>query len=1006
MTSLTEFWTLLGLLAVCFVLGGLPLTGWIVRGFTGQRLAQIGTGNVGVSAAFYHGGQGAGILAVLAEALKGVTAVLLLRIFMPGQPVWEIAALIALVAGRYIISHGAGTTNVVWGFILHDWKTAFLVALIGGIGFTLLREKRIGRLSVLILLPLITALLHPTRGDRIVAVMVLSLFMGLIYRWISDDLDLPADTAHQDSRQMFKFFRGDRAIQTLDDKLDARTVGEKAARLAQLKRLGYPVPPGWVLPPGDDPQPLIDMLDPSPEQPLVVRSSAIGEDSEVASAAGQYDSVLHVTNRDALQQAIAQCQLSYSTPNAVQYRQDRNLPDQAMAVLVQRQIQGAFSGVAFSRDPITRQGDAVLLEALPGSSTQVVSGKATPESYRVWITDRDLDAAAASAQETDASSEKKSRNSEVGTPGWWLPEELSLEMEGSGDVPAFLIRRVAYLVRYLEHQSRDVPQDVEWTYDGQQLWVLQARPITTLLPVWTRKIAAEVIPGFIRPLTWSINQPLTCGVWGDLFTIVLGDRAKGLDFSETATLHHSSAYFNASLLGEIFRRMGLPPESLDFLTRGAKFSRPPLSATLRNLPGLLRLLSREWSLPQDFAEDEQRRFSPGFAKLNQNTPDQLTVEQLIVRIHRILELLKHATYYNILAPLSVSLWQALLQVSDAELDSSRLPEVAALRSLRDMASDSRALLPEAIRLSGQRSTVLTALAESSEGEAVRRQLDHFLETYGYLSEVATDIAVPTWRDDPRPVYDLFAQFLKQLPPNMRPADRDRQRWQAQKVQQRLDLKGKVAEVYNRLLAELRWSFVALERQWVENGQLEQTGDLFFLTFDEIQQAAASLDVTQHDRLRSLIEARRHQWQMDSQVSIVPFLVYGQEPPVLQAPQDTPQNEAASGPSANRLRGIGASPGQARGTVKILRSLQSLPVLDKTMILVVPYADSGWAPVLAQVGGLIADVGGRLSHGAIVAREYGIPAVMDVRSGTTQLKEGQEVYIDGETGIVDVLEASD
>ncbi len=163
---------------------------------------------------------------------------------------------------------------------------------------------------------------------------------------------------------------------------------------------------------------------------------------------------------------------------------------------------------------------------------------------------------------------------------------MNLKVEGEGDVPPGLIQQVAFLARHLEAHYHGVPQDIEWSYDGHNLWLLQARPITTLLPIWTRKIASEVIPGLIRPLTWSINRPLTCGVWGELFTVVLGKRATGLDFNQTATLHFSRAYFNASFLGQIFRRMGLPPESLEFfLTRGAKFSKPPLRSTLRNILG-------------------------------------------------------------------------------------------------------------------------------------------------------------------------------------------------------------------------------------------------------------------------------------------------------------------------------------------------------------------------------------------------------------------------------------
>ena len=251
-----------------------------------------------------------------------------------------------------------------------------------------------------------------------------------------------------------------------------------------------------------------------------------------------------------------------------------------MAVLIQKQVRGVYSGVAFSRDPITQQGDAVAIEALPGDALRVVSGQETPEQYRVFLPPTQMETMA--------------------PPGWMLPEDLEtqityLKIAGQGDLPPKLIKQVAFLARHLENQYHGVPQDIEWSYDGQTLWLLQSRPITTLLPIWTRKIAAEVIPGLIRPLTWSINRPLTCGVWGEIFTLVLGKRAAGLDFNQTATLHNSRAYFNASLLGQVFLRMGLPAESLEFLTRGASFSKPPLSSTLRNVPGLARLLGRELS---------------------------------------------------------------------------------------------------------------------------------------------------------------------------------------------------------------------------------------------------------------------------------------------------------------------------------------------------------------------------------------------------------------------------
>jgi phosphoenolpyruvate synthase/pyruvate phosphate dikinase len=127
---------------------------------------------------------------------------------------------------------------------------------------------------------------------------------------------------------------------------------------------------------------------------------------------------------------------------------------------------------------------------------------------------------------------------------------------------------------------------------------------------------------------------------------------------------------------------------------------------------------------------------------------------------------------------------------------------------------------------------------------------------------------------------------------------------------------------------------------------------------------------------------------------MPLLVYGNAPPIIPAlmPALAPDQI---------LQGIPASPGQAEGRVKVLRNLQDIPEIESDTILVVPYTDSGWAPLLVRAKGIIADAGGRLSHGAILAREYGIPAIMDVRNATWVLQDGQRVRIDGSRGIVEI-----
>ncbi|MBD2621094.1 glycerol-3-phosphate acyltransferase [Microcystis flos-aquae FACHB-1344] len=916
---MTEIWGSLFIFLVCPIIGGLPLIDWINYLVTGRKLSQLGTGNIGVTAAFYHGGKLVGILAVISEAAKGIIVIFLTRLFFPTGSPWELLALIALVMGRYWLGKGAGTTNVFWGLMFHDFVAVFLTSIISVISFTIFREKSTGRLVGLFLLALILTLRRPHDSGYIITAIALACLLGAIFQKIPDDLDLPEASVNNESKTMFRFFRGDRSIQTLDDNLVASKVGQKSATLAYLKRAGYPIPRGWILPPGDDPQPLIESLHPDINHPLVVRSSAIGEDSETASSAGQYTTILNVVDRENLAAAILSCQTSYNSPNAVNYRLDRGQENTAMAVLIQEQIRGVFSGVAFSRDPINPLSLDVVIEALPGDATRVVSGRITPESYRVN-----------------------------------LEENIII---GQGDIPPAIIQQVANLCRQLENLDHGIPQDIEWTHDGRKLWLLQCRPITNLQPIWTRKIAAEVIPGVIRPLPWSINRPLTCGVWGDIFQLVLDKKALDLDFNETATLHYQRAYFNASLLATIFRRMGLPPESLEFLTKGAKFTQPPLTATLANSPGLLKLLGRELQLEKDFSQDQKNYFIPTLKKINATSPEALSSGEILEQIEEILTVLKKATYYSILAPLSFALRRSISQVPFERLDNSQAPEIASIRSLSELRKNT-----------------------------IDRDFDSafslWLETYGYLSEVGTDISIPRWRENP--------QYLLQLPLDIPGNNSQKKVKSSHNVQKRLNIKNQVTEIYSRLLAHLRWHFLALETLWLQQQILSETGDIFYLNYSEVTQLGQNNKIA---HLNQIIRQRRQQFQENSQLTDIPYIVYGQPP----KREFLVSNLTAK----KRLQGIAASGGTVEGRVKIMPTLQNLEIAPNT-ILVIPYTDSGWSPLLSRAVGIIAEVGGQLSHGAIIAREYGIPAVMDVHNAMKLLKDGQLIRLDGSQGIIEIL----
>lgn len=936
-----ELITVLSLITLSFSLGALPLINWINYTLTGKKLQPLGTGNISVSAAFYHGGKLVGILAVISEAAKGVGVVLLARWLVPGEAVWEIIALICLVLGRYVFAQGAGTTNVVWGIVAHDWRTAIFTLILSGLSFGFLRRRQIVKILVLGWLVLVMAWRHSEQPVLIIATLILALLIAWIYKNIPDDLDLSTKEVNPESTKMFKFLQGKQEQLTLKTPLNPQEVGPKAANLAQLMAWGYPVPQGWVLRAQDDSESLVEQLNPSESNPLVVRSSALGEDEEISSAAGLYQTILNVTSKDGLEQAIKDCRMSYDGAGAKLYRQDLGQSEQNLAVIIQEQIKGVFSGVAFSRDPLDPESGIVVIEALEGDASLVVSGTVTPESYRIEVTKSDR------------------------------PSEFTMAQTE-------VIGAIAEIARDIETRYHGIPQDLEWTYDGNKLWLLQTRPITTLQPLWTRKIASEVIPGVIKPLTWSVNRPLTCGVWGEIFTVVLGKRAQGLDFEATATLHWGRAYFNATLLGDIFRRMGLPPESLEFLTRGAKMSKPSLSATWQNLPGLGRLLAREWNLVRDFERDDRELFQPFLAGLKEDTED------LGERIAQILEVLKRATYYSILAPLSLALRQGILKVKTESLDNGATPEVAMVRSLSQLAREASHLLP-----SPPPEDVWEYLSQSPKGEQIKLKFQQLLDRYDYLSEAATDIAVPRWREHPSLVKDLFLGLITQPQAEEKPSQPKNLR--SKIVQRRLDLKGRVTEVYSQLLAQLRWSFLALGEQWVQAGLLQSQEEIFWLEYGEITEIMAN----KRQFERELCETRQREWSAIEQITTVPYLVYGNYPRLLTKKQSLQEGD-------NIITGIGASPGEITGIVRIIDSFSALGQVNSEMILVVPYTDSGWGPFLARAGGIISEAGGVLSHGAIIAREYGIPAVMDVENASQLLKDGQRVRIDGQMGVVEVL----
>jgi pyruvate,water dikinase len=990
------------LLAASFSLGALPLTGWAVRVFTRRDLRALGTGNVGVSAAFIHGGKLAGIAAVLAEIVRGITPVLAGRFCFPDAPEIAIALLIPLVAGRYAIARGGGVTNAVWGLLVFSPPVAVSSGIWGLLVWGLAQRwwgegdrARLFASRCGCLCTPIWVWVWRQSIPEFLAAAGLGLLLAAINLSQGDDMALSK------SEQLF----------SLDDSLDAAICGDKAAKLSQLKRAGFNVPTGFILPSQEEVRcpseegrgekeegrrneenadrllisnSVIQKLKSQIQNRMIVRSSAAGEDGDTSSAAGQYQTIGPVFTEAELLDAINRCRQSYWTSEAVAYRRQRQLPDTQMAVLIQPYIDSKIAGVMFSRNPLDG-GSQIIIEALPGSAESVVGGQVTPLHWEIDFS-------------TPETLEKNLR-----------------ELEISSIIDQVIIAELVQKAQAIEAFFHGIPQDIEWSWDGEKVWILQSRPITNLQPFWTRTIAAEVIPGAIRPLTWSINRPLTCGVWGEIFQVVLGDRASHLNFNETATLLGSHAYFNATLLGEIFRMMGLPEQGLEFLLRGQKMGKPPLGKILPSLPGLWRLVQRERALNADFEVDRTSIFLPALQSLQkeEDSSTRLRVKRekreegeelaianyqylskLLERAEQIQEWLKPITYYNILGPIGLAIRKAIFRVADEWLANDTAPEIASIRALQQL---SQKLRKTAILQFDETVSVAELAQIFAESSALQAEFAQWLDRYGYLSEVGTDIAVPTWREQPE-TYQKLLITLAQKPAVANLAESGKlgltfaQKWRLNKCQQRSLVKNEISEIYARLLGHLRWTFLEIEACGLAMQVFQKSGDIFYLEFGEIQQwirSGASVS------FQETISQRRDRLLADRDRPIPP-VVYGNLLPNSQKSSIVPATS-----ETNIMQGIPASIGCVEGFVKICRTVTA--DLGENAIAVVPYTDAGWAPLLLGATAIIAEVGGQLSHGAIIAREYKIPAVMNIAEATTRLRDGQKVRVDGYLGTVELLE---
>lgn len=732
------------------------------------------------------------------------------------------------------------------------------------------------------------------------------------------------------------------------------------------------------------------------DTPIAVRSSATAEDLAAASFAGQYRTFLDVETEEAMLDAVRRCWASLWGPSVRAYRRRESVPedDLAMGVIFQAMAPAQWAGVLFTRDP---QGEpnVARVEAVRGLGEDLVSGRVTPNDYRV--------------------------------------DRGNLQIRGDEEAPGFL-EDLARLGLRIERRMGS-PQDIEWAHDGSRLLVLQSRPITIEAPLpsdddgfdtepapgatYSPVGVQEMLPGVLPPLLWTINAPMLDDAFRRLFSdlgipaprrdgrfLALG-RFRGRAALDLSVLRAAARAIPGGSAAEVERQ---------YLGRVLTDEDPaPSGGRLRRAAAAMRAFRIRRRV-----EDEVGLFSESvhFTLALGVRLSDLPARRLLAYRARVRELAWRgygaevaaaagaaAAYRGVelalerwVGPDRAPLWAQRLTSGFApaqETGRSFAEEVwdlyAGHPASRIGSEDERllSLARRAIRHLGSAAVYGGKAWDEDVGE-IRRRIGPMLRRAGDRDAGVAPAAVRARRDQ------AFEELRMEL--------KDSWRYRATRI-----LTGQLVDVRRRLLRKLAHDasrFLSLRerakasllvlggeerriileaaRRLAASGSLSDPEDVLFLADHELEEMVLGGEPVSPEE----IARRRSSFRRMEEDDPLPEVFSGQ--PGVEAPVPL---------DGDRLEGWAASPGRVRGRARVLRSLAEGRDLEQGEIIVARVTDPSWTPLFLCAGGIVLEEGGPLSHAAIVAREFGLPAVLNVKGATRSLHTGDEVELDGTTGAV-------
>ncbi|MBD3942125.1 phosphoenolpyruvate synthase [Microbacterium sp. NEAU-LLC] len=779
---------------------------------------------------------------------------------------------------------------------------------------------------------------------------------------------------------------------------DLARAGGKGANLGELIRAGMPVPDGFVVTtdayaairvpdrdrasyeraelPAALERALADAYRALGEGAVAVRSSATAEDLPGAAFAGQQDTYLNVVGHAELRDAVRRCWGSLWTDRAVAYRDRLGIaPEEVrIAVVVQRMVDADVAGVMFTADPVTGDRDRIVVEAGAGLGEAVVSGLVTPDRY---VLSRD----GAVQQFTPGRSEVVVRPAAGG----------GLVHETGGDaasIPVLELPRpqLAELARRAAEVAAlfGRPQDIEWAIAAGRIWLLQARPMTALPPPPVRghlnPLRRRLAGTLLEFLPWR-PYPMDMSTW-----VPHGPAGLMAKVTESIGLRGAFEGFLRERDGVVTQLV--PP-------------RPHPTPRIVLAPFLIASRARRHDPARWEADPRYVRYRDRVRELAAVDVAELEWNELVGMPRHALALVEPVADLRIdYLPASgvafVRLIVALklartgLAVSDLLLDGRSATE-RANRDLEALAALVRADPGLARRFAAEEPRDLVPAMQRIP------QFTALLAEHGHRESASPLLATsPTWGEAPEIVVGLV-KVLVAAPdgggedPARRHASRERPRIEAlsPRLQRRIE-RARVATAFRedshyeftRPLPILRAALLELGRRLAAAGVLDDADDIWHLRLEEVEglpapgaPAAASL--------RARVRARSARRDELAGTRLI-------DPRVVFPHRDSGDALVAGEP---------AGTGRATGPARIITGPAEFGRLQPGEVLVCPYTNPSWTPLFQRAVAVVVDSGGIASHAAIVAREYGIPAVMGTAVGSSTLRDGQLVTVDGDTGRV-------